>query len=236
LVFPASGILWVSYNNGRNGFYDPLAYYRGAFPDPRFIHFAAMNRDLLTDIVMWAPGQTRPRIYLNTGVGFADPSPDAPGPTRLASEMETLHAIDLNGDGLDDLVMLNGSGVECAINTAAGLASFSPCSTQGGQFSDAQGWANYANTFATAHINGPVLTGGLPTGVIFAPVLRDPVRISDRYRFLCNQCFTNAADKTWKPELRASQIVWGDFAGTGIDSPLFVRADGLYLGLTQLAK
>jgi hypothetical protein len=75
----------------------------------------------------------------------------------------------------------------------------------------------------------------LPGGLIFAPVVESgsAVSISDRYRYLCNDCFTNASDMTWQPQQRASQIVWAAFDASGNDSPLLVRADGLYLGLTQ---
>jgi hypothetical protein len=89
-----------------------------------------------------------------------------------------------------------------------------------------------------ANIGGPVVVGGLPAGLIFAPILADPKNptVSDRYRYICNDCFTNSADPAWHPELQAAQILWGDFSGTGVDSPCLVRNGGLYLGLTKTAS
>ena len=238
VIFPSSGTLSVAYNNGRNAFYDPVPYFSGPLPDPRFIRFGRLNRDLLADMVVWAPGQTEPQIYINNGVRFLNPALDltdrAPALPRLQAQLATVRLIDLNKDGLDDLVILSGSQVQCAINTGGVLGDPQPCSTAGGQFANTQGSAQFSDTFATAHINGPVLIAGVPTGLTFAPVVQQPVRISDRYRYLCNECFTNSTDKNWKPDLKASQIVWGDFGGSGNDSPLLVRKTGLFLGLTQI--
>jgi hypothetical protein len=242
LVFPASGMLFVAYNGGQDRFYTPVPYYAGAIPDPRFIRFGRINADALADMLVWTPDMAQPQIYLSNGVRFVAPpaSPvvplSNPVATRLAAELPTFQLADINGDGLDDLVLRGNSQVQCAVNTGRGFLPLTPCSTPGGQFTNSQGWSMpaVASTFAVAHINGPAVVGGLPTGVIFAPVA--DAKVSDRYRFLCNDCFTNSSNPAWKPDLRASQIVWGDFGGTGIDSPCFVRRDGLYLGLTQILK
>lgn len=191
-------------------------------------------------MIVWTPAMATPQIYVNNGVrlvmasaGTAN-SPFAAA--RMTDVLPTFQFADINGDGLDDLVLRGTSQVECAMNTGNGFAPFSPCSTLGGQFSDVQGWAssNVNRTFAIANIHGPAVVGGLPTGVIFAPVIQS--QVSDRYRYLCNDCFTNASDAAWNPQLRASQIVWGDFDGSGNDSPCFVRSDGLYLGFTRVFK
>jgi hypothetical protein len=241
LVFPGASSLWVAANGGHGAFRVPVLYYSGTVPDPRFIRFGRVNGDPLADMVVWTPQDSSPQIFVNTGVRFAPPeNVSGPGIAPVERLLETLQLIDMNGDGRDDLVIKAGTHVRCALNTGSGFGPFQACSTVGGQFSDAQGWSDpaYASTFAIANINGPVLVGGLPTGVIFAPVSYNDgaLTVSDRYRFVCNDCFTNHPDASWRPELRASQIVWADFEGKGMDSPCFVRNDGLYLGLTQIAE
>jgi hypothetical protein len=243
LVFPGANSLWVAANGGQGTFRVPVLYYSGTVPDPRFIRFGRVNGDPLADMVVWTPQIASPEVYLNTGVRFAPPdNVPAPGIAPAERLLETMQLMDINGDGRDDLVIKTGTHVRCALSTGSGFGPFQACSTQGGQFSDAQGWSDPAvcSTFSVANINGPVVVGGLPTGLIFAPLMYDQVSntasVSDRYRFVCNECFTNNADPSWHPEQRASQIVWADFAGTGIDSPCLVRNDGLYLGLTQIAE
>ncbi len=247
LVFPASGTLWVAYNDGQNGFYAPIQYLMGPLPDPQYIHFGNLRPGKSVDMVVWTPLQDAPKVYSNLGVRFATPPALAgsAGPEldtmRLDWQMQALQLMDVNGDGLADIIIPGAASVRCALNTGAG--GFSPlqaCSTKGGQFTSAQGWANPAisATFGVANIHGPVVVGGVPTGLIFAPVTVDPAHpaISDRYRYICNDCFTNSTDPAWQPQRQASQILWGDFSGTGVDSPCLVRSDGLYLGLTRSAS
>lgn len=245
LIFPASGTLWVGYNNGGSGFYAPIQYLSGALPEPRYVHFGKIRPGNSVDMVVWTPDQTQPLVYVNQGVRFAAPArgshavPDLDN-ARFASELQVLQLMDVNGDGLEDLVIPGGSSVQCAVSNGIGFGPLQACSTEGGQFTGAQGWAKreYSETFGVANIRGPAVVGGLATGLIFAPVMvdkMDPV-VSDRYRYICNDCFTNSADPSWRPDLRASQILWGDFEGRGVDSPCLVRNDGLYLGLTQGVK
>ena len=241
LIFPAQKSLWVAFNNGQGSFYPPVEYYCGSIPNLAYIRFGYVNADPLADMVVWTPDLAAPQVFFNNGVRFVPPAatPAQVTPTAaLETELLTMQLIDLNGDGLDDLIVRGATQVECALNTGSGFAALTACSTEGGQFSNGQGWssADYASTFAAAHINGPALVGGLPCGLIFAPIIKNgaSVSISDRYRYLCNDCFTNAADPAWQPQQRASQILWADFDASGNDSPLLVRADGLYLGLTRI--
>ena len=239
LIYPAQSSLWVAFNNGQGAFYPPVEYYCGAIPSLGYIRFGNVNADLLADMVVWTPDTAAPQLFINNGVRFVPPasSPAQATPTAaLESEILTMQLMDLNGDGLDELILRGADQVQCALSTASGFAALTPCSTEGGQFSNGQRWSNpdYASTFAAAHINGPVIAGGLPGGLLFAPIANGAV--SDRYRYLCNTCFTNSADPAWQPSQRASQIVWADFDASGNDSPLLVRSDGLYLGLTRIVQ
>ena len=176
-------------------------------------------------------GQAAPAVYWNNGVRFAAAVAAGPASARRC-QRRTMQLIDINGDGREDLVVRGASQVECALSPGQGFGALQPCSIAGGPFAQRQEWWNmsYGQTFAVAHINGPVVVGGVPTGLIFAPFSN--AAVGNRFRYLCNDCFTNSPDPNWKPELQASQIVWADFTGNGIDSPLLIRADGLYLGLT----
>lgn len=244
LIFPASGTLWVAYNNGQSGFYAPMQYLNAALPDPRYVHFGKIRLGAAVDMVVWTPEQTQPQVYVNLGIRFEAPAGEASHSTPdldNAWGLQALRLMDVNGDGLADIVIPGGGSVRCGLSTGAGgFAALQACSTAGGQFTGAQGWGNpaYSATFGVANINGPVVVGGLPTGLIFTPVVVDQTKpeVSDRYRYLCNDCFTNSADPGWRPDLRASQILWGDFGGKGVDSPCLVRSDGLYLGLIQGLK
>jgi hypothetical protein len=240
LIFPAQTALWVAFNDGQESFYPPVEYYCGTIPSLGYIQFGYVNEDKLADMVVWTPDKAAPEVFLNNGVRLVPPTMPAAEMTPTAdgqSQLLTMQLMDLNRDGLDDLIVRGANQVQCALSNGAGFGAVGACSTEGGQFSNGQGWGNpeYASTFAAAHINGPALVGGLPGGLIFAPVVESgsAVSISDRYRYLCNDCFTNASDMTWQPQQRASQIVWAAFDASGNDSPLLVRADGLYLGLTQ---
>ena len=235
LIYPASGMLWVAFNNGQGSFSTPVAYFAGTIPDPQYIHFGKVSGDGRADMVVWAPGQAAPSVYWNSGVRFV--APIGAGPAALASvQRRTVQLIDIDGDGREDLVVRGASQVQCARSLGQGFGALQPCSIAGEPFAQKQEWwnATYGQSFAVAHIHGPVVVGGVPTGLIFAPF--SSAAVSNRYRYLCNDCFTNSPDPDWKPELQASQIVWADFTGNGIDSPLLIRADGLYLGLTQASN
>ncbi len=235
LVYPASGMLWVAFNNGQGAFSTPVAYFAGPIPDPQFIHFGKVSGDGRADMVIWTSDQAAPAVYWNSGGRFV--APITAGPTALASvQRRTVQLIDINGDGREDLVVRGSSQVQCALSLGQGFGPLQPCSIAGGPFAQRQEWwnATYGKTFAVAHIHGPVVVGGVPTGLIFASISN--AAVSNRYRYLCNDCFTNAPDPDWKPELQASQIVWADFTGNGVDSPLMIRADGLYLGLTPASN
>jgi len=238
LIYPASGFMWVAFNNGQGAFASPVAFFSGTIPDSRYIRFGKVSGDGLADMVVWTPDQSAASVYWNNGVRFVPPAvaPSWPGSAAAGVQTLTMQLIDINGDGREDLVVRGSQQVQCALSNGQGFGALQPCSIAGGPFAQPLEWWNaaYAQTFGVAHINGPVLVDGVPTGVIFTPFSH--AAVSNRYRYLCNDCFTNSDQPNWKPALRASQIVWGDFTGTGVDSPLFVRADGLYLGLTQTSK
>jgi peptidoglycan/xylan/chitin deacetylase (PgdA/CDA1 family) len=236
LIYPAAGMLWVAFNDGSCGVHPPIPYYAGAIPDPQYIRFGKVAGSKLADMVVWTPDLPAPALYVNNGVRFAAPPAAPSGAVPNGVELPTVQLIDLDGDGRDELVVRGATQVQCAKSTGTGFAALAPCSIAGGPFAQSLEWWNaaYASTFAVAHINGPVLVDGVPTGIIFAPFSH--AYLSNRYRYLCNDCFTNAVEREWNPQLRAAQIVWADFTGNGIDSPLFVRADGLYLGLTQVSQ
>ncbi|HTS75470.1 MAG TPA: hypothetical protein VMG40_04655 [Bryobacteraceae bacterium] len=236
LVFPASGSLWVAPNNLRGGFDPPREFFHGPVPDPRYIRFGRVTGSARADMVAWTPDLAAPTVYVNDGVHLIAPAAPvlgsgAPGLQRLTAQL-----IDLDGDGRADLVVRGETHVHCAHSTGAGFGPLRACSIAGGPFAEhVTEWnAQYADSFGVANINGPAVVAGVPTGVIFSPLTKGS--LSNRHRYLCNDCFTNAADQAWKPQLRASQIVWADFTHSGVDSPMFVRADGLYLAVTQLPK
>jgi peptidoglycan/xylan/chitin deacetylase (PgdA/CDA1 family) len=234
LVYPASGVLWVAFNNGQGAFSVPVPFFGGAIPDPQYVKFGKVSGDGRADMVVWTPDMTAPAMYWNNGVRFVPPTATLTGAgTALAGAQPlTMQLIDINGDGRADLVVRGTSQVGCALSLGQRFGALGPCSIAGGPFAQSPEWWNaaYWQTFAVAHINGPAIVGGVPTGLIFAPLSN--ATVSNRFRYLCNDCFTNSPDPEWKPELRASQVVWADFTGKSVDSPLFVRADGLYLGLT----
>jgi peptidoglycan/xylan/chitin deacetylase (PgdA/CDA1 family) len=235
LIYPTAQCLWVAFNNGNGGFQNPVVFYWGEIPDPHFVRFAQVAGSGRPDMVVWAPGATAASVYWNNGARFVPPAGATSWPQSITAGVNptTMQLIDINGDGRADLVVRGSGQVQCAISAGLSFGSLQPCSIAGGPFAQSGEWWNlaYAGTFAVANINGPVLVDGQPSGVIFSPLSASGV--SNRFRYLCNNCFTNAAELDWKPELRASQIVWADFTGSGIDSPLFVRTDGLYLALTQ---
>ncbi len=235
LIYPASGMLWVAFNNGQGAFSAPVAFYAGTIPDPQYIHFGKVSGDGRADMVVWTPDLQAPAVFWNNGVRFASPAV-VPAAGPAGAQALTMHLIDINGDGREDLVVRGSSQVQCALSTGRGFGALQPCSVAGGPFAQSREWwnASYGQTFAVAHINGPVVVGGVPTGLIFAPIAN--AAVSNRYRYLCNDCFTNSPDPNWKPALQASQVVWADFTGKGVDSPLLIRADGLYLGLTQTSN
>lgn len=232
LIYPASGSLWVAFNNGVGGFYPPVVYYCGNIPDAGYIRFGKVAGSKMADMVIWTPDLPAPALYVNDGVRFVPPAASSNTGAASGIDTHTMQLIDINGDGKADLVVRGENQVLCALSAGPGFASVQACSIAGGPFAQASQWWNtaYADTFAVANINGPVIVDGQPTGVIFAPF--SSAAVSNRYRYLCNDCFTNAVETDWHPELRASQIVWADFIGGGVDSPLFIRADGLYLALT----
>jgi peptidoglycan/xylan/chitin deacetylase (PgdA/CDA1 family) len=236
LIYPASGMLWVAFNNGQGAFSAPVAYFAGTIPAAQYIHFGKVAGDGRADMVIWTPDLTAPAVYWNNGVRFAPTAVLAWPGSLTGVERPTMQLIDINGDGKEDLVVRGSSQVQCAISTGQGFGALEPCSIAGGPFAQSAAWwnATYSQTFGVAHINGPAMVGGVPTGLIFASLANTAV--SNRHRYLCNDCFTNSPDPAWHPELRASQIVWADFTGNGVDSPLLVRADGLYLGLTQVSN
>jgi hypothetical protein len=246
--------LMVGYSNNANGFSSAVEILTASL-DVRGIRFADVDGDGWPDIVAWTTNGVL--VYLNTGGDsssrsfiphFSGPfvvSLDFPASEGWGSEtyMSSFRVRDIDGDGRADLVF-NGAGVtKVALSAKPDLngkwSGFGRASIWTSRFSDQQsGWVPSAyRCFSIVKINDPAtpgkfLTGiaqGMPTGIVFQeanPVLS---RFT-LYRYLDNEHFTNVLD-SWHPERFTSGLLFADFDGSGNESPLLVRSDGLYLGL-----
>ena len=156
--------------------------------------------------------------------------------------LSTARVTDVNGDGLADFCERGAAQVFCAFSTnrtlgAPKLLPAQPVMSFAGPENIRNHWMNlsYGTTFDLIHIRGRTIAAtAVPTGVIFSQATyNDPNgwQFSSRYRYLCNDCFTTPG---WASKRQASAILWGDFDGSGNDSPCFVRLDGLDVSLVQI--
>jgi len=141
---------WGGSNYGVNaGWPDDNAYPRG---------LADVNGDGLLDLVGF--GSTGVRVALNTGSGF---SGDQPWSTYFGANtgwttgnINPRMLVDVNGDGLPDIVGFGSGGVGIALNTGAGFATVQDWSFD---FGTNQGWSdNTAYPRTLIDVNGD----GLP--------------------------------------------------------------------------
>ncbi len=131
-------------------------------------HVVDVDGDGLPDIVGF--GTDGVYVALNTGSGFATPSKwvaafgtQAGGWTN--NKAMPRYLIDINGDGLPDVVGFDASGMSVALNTGTSFAP--PSYAISGQFGTAQGWLdNEATPRYLVDVNGD----GLPDVVGFSLV------------------------------------------------------------------
>ena len=224
---------WAALSNGQNAFLAPTlwlpAYVYQQSGVPQTVHFGkfyakSKGQDLLIGFGAQAPAA----LYYNCGSGFG-----ALFQRQVAwpatADLSTLSTADLNGDGLDDLVVRDpvNAQILAALNSSSGFAAFTPWMNFAGQ-TNRTGWNDPANgaTLRPVSFGGKMmLTAGTSTGVIFAPVRFDPStgegEFSSAWRHLCNQCLTDNAVPSWHPEWQASGLSW---LGNAV---VFTRASGL---------
>jgi hypothetical protein len=245
----------AAYSNGSTGFSTPVEILKASL-DYHSIRFADVNGDGLPDIITWT--QIGVAVYLNAGDDFRSTgfiprfavpviaSLDFPASEGWGAEiyLASMQVRDINGDGRADLIFNGAAEIRVAISTepdsSGRWSGFNKASVWSHRFSDQQsGWTpQAARCFSVVRINNPgtgkVMTGvaqGMPTGIVFHeanPVLS---RFT-LYRYLDNEHFTNVLD-SWHSERFSSGLVFADFDGSGGDSPLLVKSDGLYLGLVH---
>ncbi|NBW51746.1 MAG: hypothetical protein EBR49_16985, partial [Betaproteobacteria bacterium] len=186
-----------------------------------------VNGDGLPDIVGFAGGGVYVALNSGTSTGFAAPS------YWLSTEFGVSHGwtdnnkfpryvVDVNGDGLPDIVGFGPSGMRVALNNGSG---FDPATTMLSDFSVAQSWAdNDTVPRQLADVNGdglPDVVGFKADGVYVA--LNTRTGFSAPTAWLTNQFGTNQGwtNSTLNP--RQLVDVNGDglpdivgFAGTGV--------------------
>jgi hypothetical protein len=231
--------LWLDYFSTRNGW--DASIVNGVF-------FGDMNGDGYPDLWVWTPSGIM--VALNSGVagiGFLAPQlvstffSQANG-WGYPQYLSTGRVTDVDGDGLADFCERGAAQVFCAFSSnrtlgAPMLLPAQPAMSFAGAENMRNQWMHPSNgtTFDLIHIRDHTIAAtAVPTGVIFSQAIRSDQsgwQFSSRYRYLCNDCFTTPG---WAPDRQASAILWGDFDGSGNDSPCFVRPDGLDISLVQI--
>ncbi len=239
LAYATSQGLWVALSNGRNGFGQPQlrsTYFSAAHGwDVRalqegirfgnFFERASGPKDL---VVATPSGIFAAKNY---GRDFGEP---VMWSTYMAAAVDlcTLQARDLNGDGLDDLLIrdsaLGQMLVFPVLSSGFGGGSFrapQAWMTFAGQ-TNRNGWNDPANgaTLRLVHVGSKVvLTAGATTGLVYTNLAAGAFNAG--WRHLCNTCYTNLPG--WRPERQADAIAWAELDGAGSDWAVFTRATGL---------
>jgi hypothetical protein len=135
-------------------------------------HVVDINGDGLPDIVGFGPGGVV--VAINTKTGFTVPSYwslNQFGSSQGWSDNNNYprYVVDINGDGLPDIVGFSSSGVMVALNTGTGFAA---ATNWIAQFSPSQGWTNNStHPRQMVDMNGdglPDIVGFAGTGVSVA--------------------------------------------------------------------
>jgi peptidoglycan/xylan/chitin deacetylase (PgdA/CDA1 family) len=239
LVAPGSTGLKVGYSNGIDGFSALEPLLSAANLDYRAVRFADLNKDGLPDVIAWIQGTVY--VYINNGRGFNAPlvaSTDFSISAGFGSDLavSTMQAIDVNGDGCNDLTMRGPADVVVALGDCQG--SFLPATSWSRKFSDRQNFALPSQnvTFSAARIAGKVgLAAGLFTGGIVFQESDPPNNRFGQYRYIMdNHGFSG--DPDFHGEVYGSDVIFTDLYGEGDTVPVQVRANGLYVSRIRVIK
>ena len=232
--------MWAALSNGRDAFTQPTLWlpsnYYQQFGTPQTIRFGRFYANSPgKDLLVAFDKQSKAVLFNNYGAGFgvlfarqiAIPA---------TADLATMRLGDLNGDGLDDLVVrdpVNGQ-LLTALNHPDGFGSFTKWMDFGGQ-TNLTGWNDPSNA-STLHVvsfgGKAMLTAGTSTGIIFSEARIDPAsgngQFSRAWRHLCNQCLTDKLVPSWHPEWQASGLSWLGNAA------VFTRSSGLEIAFGQI--